>query len=712
MEDQTAVRERMAALRDVVSRHQRRYYVEDRPTVSDAEYDALYRELQDLEAAHPHLVTPDSPTQRVGAKPAEGFESVAHQVPMLSLDNAHNAEELQEFEARLVRLQAESAQPLSYVVEPKIDGLGVALLYENGELVRGATRGDGRVGENITQNLRTIKSIPLRLDGKLARLNRLEIRGEVYMPRRAFARLNRQLEADGQAPFANPRNAAAGSLRLLDSRITARRPLDVFLYTLGYAEPTHPATSHWDALQALSQGGCRINPRAACCGTIDEVVAYCRKLEAERNELDYETDGVVVKIDDLALQAAFGATAHHPRWAIAFKFAAQQAVSVVREITLNVGRTGALTPTAVLYPVHIAGVTVRRASLHNEDEIRRKDIRVGDTVWVERAGDVIPQVVSVILDKRPTGSEPFVMPEQCPVCQTAVYRPLGEVVARCPNAVCPAQLRERLLHYGGRRAMDIDGLGTAVVEQLVDCGLVRDFADLYALDQSTLQGLDRLAEKSAGNLLDAIARSRERGLAHLLFGLGIRHVGERAAALLAAHYGTFDVLAKASAEKLAEIRDVGPVIAESVSQFCAYEENRRTLERLRKAGVRLDQNPATAISRVPFGWNLGPFLVPFDQEPATATPSDAAQSLAGKVFVLTGTLPNLKRSDAQALIEGAGGRVTSSVTRKTDYVVAGSDPGSKLQQARDLDVPVLDEEQLHSLLQDRSDQTVGRISEA
>ena len=688
MEDQTAVRERLAALRDVVSQHQRRYYVEDRPTGSDAEYDALYRELQDLEAAHPHLVTPDSPTQRVGAEPAEGFESVAHQMPMLSLANAHNAEELQEFEARLIRLQDESPQPLSYVVEPKIDGLGVALLYENGDFVRGATRGDGRVGENITQNLRTIKSIPLRLDGELARLSRLEIRGEVYMPRRAFARLNRQLEADGQAPFANPRNAAAGSLRLLDSRITARRPLDVFLYTLGYAEPTHPATSHWDALQALSQGGCRINPRAARCGTIDEVGAYCRKLEAERNELDYETDGVVVKVDDLALQAAFGATAHHPRWAIAFKFAAQQAVSVVREITLNVGRTGALTPTAVLDPVHIAGVTVRRASLHNEDEIRRKDIRVGDTVWVERAGDVIPQVVSVILDKRLADSEPFVMPEQCPVCQTEVYRPLGEVVARCPNAVCPAQLRERLLHYGGRRAMDIDGLGAAVVEQLVDRDLVRDFADLYALEHSTLQGLDRLAEKSAGNLLDAIARSRERGLARLLFGLGIRHVGERAAALLAAHYGSFSALAETGTEELAEIRDVGPVIAESVSQFCAYEENRRTLERLAEAGVRLDEDPVAATS------------------------SDAAQSLAGKVFVLTGTLPNLKRSEAQTLIEGAGGRVTKSVTRKTDYVVAGSDPGSKLQQAEDLSIPVLDEAALHGLLQDRSDQTVGRISEA
>ncbi|MDE0204928.1 MAG: NAD-dependent DNA ligase LigA, partial [Candidatus Tectomicrobia bacterium] len=375
-----------------------------------------------------------------------------------------------------------------------------------------------------TQNLRTISSIPLRLDGELARLSRLEIRGEVYMPRRAFARLNRQLESDGLAPFANPRNAAAGSLRLLDSRITARRPLDIFIYTLGYAAPAYPIDSHWDALQTLAQAGCRVNPSAAPCSTIDEVVAYCGELEAGRNDLDYEADGVVVKVDNLLLQEAFGSTAHHPRWAVAFKFAAQQGVSVVRDITLNVGRTGALTPTAVLDPVHIAGVTVRRASLHNEDEIRRKDIRIGDTVWVERAGDVIPQVVSVIEEKRSEGSDPFVMPQRCPECETAVYKPEGEVVARCPNAVCPAQLRERLLHFAGRRAMDIDGLGAAVIEQLVDRGEVRDFADLYALRQTTLAELDRLAEKSAGNLVNAIERSRERGMARLLFGLGIRHV--------------------------------------------------------------------------------------------------------------------------------------------------------------------------------------------
>ena len=675
MEAEAAVKKRLAVLRRAVSEHQRRYFVEDRPAINDAEYDALYRELQDLEAAHPQLVTPDSPTQRVGAQPAEGFESVAHQVPMLSLDNARDADELREFEARLGRLQDQEAQPLSYVVEPKIDGLGVALLYESGEFVRGATRGDGRVGENITQNLRTISSVPLRLDGDLARLDRLEIRGEVYMPRRAFARLNRQLEADGMAPFANPRNAAAGSLRLLDSRITARRPLDIYVYTLGYTAPSYPIDSHWDALQELAQAGCRVNSSATPCSTIDEVIAYCEKLEGGRHELDYEADGVVVKVDNLSLQEAFGSTAHHPRWAIAFKFAAQQGVSVVRDITLNVGRTGALTPTAMLDPVHIAGVTVRRASLHNEDEIRRKDIRIGDTVWVERAGDVIPQVVSVILEKRPENSSPFAMTDRCPVCATTVYRPEGEVVARCPNAVCPAQLRERLLHFAGRRAMDIDGLGAAIIEQLVDRGKVRDFADLYALQQSTLEALDRLAEKSAANLLDAIDRSRDRGMARLLFGLGIRHVGERAASLLAAHYGSFEALSQAGAKELAEIRDVGPVIAESVSQFSGHEENRRTLARLADAGVRLEQ------------------------EPAPADVSDAEQVLAGKVFVLTGTLPNLKRSDAQALIESAGGRVTSSVTRKTDYVVVGSEAGRKLQQAQELGVSILDEDALHALLQ-------------
>jgi DNA ligase (NAD+) len=642
-------------------------------SVSDAEYDALYRELQALEASHPDLIIPDSPTQRVGMEPAEGFEPVVHIVPVLSLDNAATTDDLQEFEERLQRLLPK--RQWRYVIEPKIDGLGVSLLYEQGRLVRGATRGDGRIGENITQNLRAIKSIPLRLRGPLAELERLEVRGEVYMPKHAFAKLNRQLEDDGQAPFANPRNAAAGSLRLLDPRLSARRPLDIFLYSLGYAEPAHPFGGHWEAMQGLAQAGGKINPRSMPCDTMDDVIRACQDLEAQRHDLDYDADGVVVKVNDFALQAQFGATTHHPRWAIAFKFAAQQAITRVLNMSMSVGRTGALTPTADLEPVRIAGVTVSRASLHNEDEIRRKDIRVNDTVLVERAGDVIPQVVRVLGEHRLSDSEPFVMPTHCPVCHTAAYRPAGEAVARCPNAACPAQLKERLLHYGGRRAMDIDGLGAAVVEQLVDGGVVQDFADLYRLDVPTLAGLERLAEKSASNLVAALDRSRKQGLARLLFGLGIRHAGERVAAILAARYRTIDALAQAPAEELAEINDIGPVIAESVHQFFAQEENLHTIERLRAAGVQLDE-----------------------PEPVGGGPA-VPQTLQGKVFVLTGTLPRLTRNQARDLITAAGGRVTSSVTRKTDYVIAGEDAGSKYQQAERLNVPILDEADLHQVLQ-------------
>ncbi len=665
--------QRLETLRDQIRFHQQQYFVKDQPTISDAEYDALFRELKAFEGEHPNLITLDSPTQRVGGAVAEGFASVEHAAPMLSLDNAMDAEALRDFEERLQRLIPE--QKWRYVVEPKIDGLGVALLYERGVLVRGATRGDGRVGEEITQNLRAINTIPLRLQGPLADLDRLEVRGEVYMPKNAFAKLNRQLEEDGHNPFANPRNAAAGSLRLLDARESARRPLDIFLYNIGYAEPHHTYASHWEVLQALADAGCKINPRVTQCDSIEEVVRTCQTLETQRHDLDYDADGAVVKVDGLALQAQFGATAHHPRWAIAFKFAAQQAITRVVDMSISVGRTGALTPTADLEPVHIAGVTVSRASLHNEDEIQRKDIRVHDTVVVERAGDVIPQVVRVILDERPADSVPFVMPTACPICHTAVYRPAGEAVARCPNAACPAQIKERLLHYGSRRAMDIDGMGTAIVEQLVERELVTDFADLYHLDVPTLADLERLAEKSAGNLVAAIDRSRERGLARLLHGLGIRHAGERVASILAAQYQTIDNLVQAPAEELSEINDIGTVIAESVEQFFSQEENRRTIERLREAGIKLDEP-----------------IVANDVAPET-------QTLAGKVFVLTGSLPTLTRNQARDLITAAGGRVTSSVTRKTDYVVAGQDPGSKFQQAERLEIPILDEDHLQQLLQ-------------
>jgi DNA ligase (NAD+) len=672
MEDRDALTQRLEVLRDQIRFHQQQYFVKDQPTISDAEYDALFRELKALEDEHPEHITPDSPTQRVGGAVAEGFAPVEHAVPMLSLDNAMNTKALRDFEERLQRLLPE--QRWRYVVEPKIDGLGVALLYERGLLVRGATRGDGRVGEEITQNLRAIHSIPLRLKGPLADFQRLEVRGEVYMPKNAFAKLNQQLEEDGQPPFANPRNAAAGSLRLLNPRESARRPLDIFLYNLGYAEPHHTHATHWEVLQALADAGLKINPRITRCDTIEAVIHTCQIFEAQRHDLDYDTDGAVVKVDSLPLQVRFGATAHHPRWAIAFKFAPQQATTRVLDMSISVGRTGALTPTADLEPVRIAGVTISRASLHNEDEIRRKDIRVRDTVVVERAGDVIPQVVRVIMDKRPADSVPFVMPTQCPICQTAVYRPVGEAVARCPNAACPAQIKERLLHYGSRRAMDIDGMGTAVVDQLIARELVTDFADLYHLDVPTLAALDRLAEKSAGNLVAAIDRSRERGLARLLHGLGIRHVGERVASILATRYHTIDNLMQAPAAELAEINDIGPVIAESVQQFFSQEKNRRTIERLRTAGVKLEE-----------------LLAPDNAAPA-------AQPLGGKVFVLTGSLPTLTRNQARDLITAAGGRVTSSVTRKTDYVVAGQDPGSKYQQAERLEIPILDEASLHQLL--------------
>jgi DNA ligase (NAD+) len=672
MEDRTAVMQRVHALREAIHLHQYQYYVENRSSLSDTEYDALYRELQALETTHPELITPDSPTQRVGGQPAEGFEPVEHLRPMLSLDNAMNTEDLREFAARLQRLLP--GQQCSYVVEPKIDGLGVALLYTRGVLSRGATRGDGRIGENITQNLRAIRSIPLRLRGPLSALERLEVRGEVYMPRAAFAQLNQQLEEAGQEPFANPRNAAAGSLRLLDAALSARRPLDIFLYTLGYAEPTQPYTTHWDAIQGLQEAGLRVNPRTVRCATIEEVMAYCQVLEEQRHDLEYDADGVVVKVDSFRWQTSLGATAHHPRWAIAFKFAAQQAVSRVLAINISVGRTGALTPTAELEPVRIAGVTVSRASLHNEDEIRRKDIRVGDQVLVERAGDVIPQVVRVLLEARPADSLPFSMPSHCPACHTLAYRPAGEAVARCPNAACPAQFRERLLHYGSRRAMDIDGLGTAVVEQLVSRSLVHDFADLYKLEAEELAKLERLAKKSASNLVKAIAQSRQRGLARLLFGLGIRHVGERGAALLSRRYRTITALAAASAAELAATNEIGPVIAESVLQVFANAENQQTIARLRDAGVSMEE------------------ITPDDTN--TASP----QILTGKVFVLTGTLPHLTRQEAQTLITAAGGRVTSSVTRKTDYVVAGADPGSKYEQAQRLAIPVLTEEELDKLL--------------
>ncbi len=651
---------RLDELREQINRHNHLYYGENRPEVSDAEYDRLWREMVALEQAHPELVTPDSPTQRPGGRRAETFAPVEHLVAMLSLDNAMTVEELQEFEARIRR--AVPGLTPAYVCEPKIDGLGVALLYERGRFVRGATRGDGRIGEDISQNLRTIKSIPATLSGPLKGAGKLEVRGEVYMPREAFARLNAGLEEAGQPVFANPRNAAAGAVRQKDPTVTASRPLEIFLYHVSVLEPPG-FHSQWERLEALRQAGFPVNPRSQRAGTLDEVVAYCRTLEAERDALGYDADGVVVKVDDLEQQRRLGATAHHPRWAIAYKFTARQATTRVLGITINVGKSGALTPTAQLEPVELAGVTVSNVSLHNEDEVRRKDVRVGDTVLIERAGDVIPYLVQVVPDKRPPDAVPFTMPTHCPACGGLAARVEGEAVWRCTNTACPAQLKERLFHWGSRRAMDIEGLGEVIIGQLVDRGLVRDFADLYALDVDTLAGLERLAKKSAQNLHRAIEASKTRGLTRLLNALGIRMVGERAAQLLAARFGTMERLLAASEADINDIYGIGPQIAQAVTTFLAEPRNRATIERLAAADVVMAEE----------GHTEGP------------------RPLEGKTLVLTGGLATLSRDQAKDLVLRLGGRITGSVSKKTDYVIVGEDAGSKADDAKRLGVATLDE---------------------
>jgi DNA ligase (NAD+) len=659
--------QRLAELREQIHRHDYLYYVEARPEIADADYDALVRELRELEAQYPELVTPDSPSQRVAGTPTDVFKPVEHLAAMLSLDNATTVDQLREFEARIGR--ALPGTRFHYVCEPKIDGLGVALVYAHGRLVRGATRGDGRVGEEVTANLRTIRSLPVALRGPLAEVAELEVRGEVFMPRREFAALNRGLEESGEAAFANPRNAAAGAVRQKDPRVTARRPLDVFVYHLSHAE-RHGLASHWDSLHALRTAGFKTNPRAARCEDLDEVAAYCGRLEAERDALGYDADGVVVKVDALDHQRRLGSTTHHPRWAIAFKFAARQATTTVQAIEVGVGKTGILTPVASLAPVELAGVVIRNVSLHNEDEIRRKDVRVGDTVLIERAGDVIPYVVQVVASRRPAATHPYRFPDACPACGGTAFRPDGEAYWRCMNSACPAQLKERLRHFGSRRAMDIEHLGEAVIEQLVDRKMVKHFADLYRLTTDELAALPRLAEKSAQNLVVAIDASRGRGLARLLNALGIRLVGERVAQLLATRFGSLERIAAASVEELAEVHGIGPSIAGSVSAFFADASNRELVGELQALGVRTD-------------------------EPGAA--GDGPRPLAGKTFVLTGTLPSLGRDAARDLIVRRGGRVTSAVSRKTDYVVAGESPGSKVDDARRLGVPLLDEAGLLAL---------------
>jgi DNA ligase (NAD+) len=659
--DRARAARRAAGLRREIRRHDQRYYERARPEISDAEYDALVRELAALEARFPELATPESPTRRPGGRRAAAFAPVAHKVAMLSLESVTGPEEVRAWERRV--RDALGAAPAAWVCEPKVDGVGVALLYRRGRLVRGATRGDGAVGEDVTANLRTLAAVPAALEGRLVRAAEVEVRGEVFMPRAAFARLNRDLEARGEPTFANPRNAAAGSLRQKDPAVTARRPLDLFAYHVSHLRGGELPTQ-WQALAALAEAGFRVNPRNRRLGNITAVLRHGAALAVARERLPYEADGMVVKVDRVAEQDRLGSTSHHPRWAIALKFAARQATTVVRAIEVQVGKTGALTPVAQLEPAAVGGVTIRRASLHNEDEIRRKDIRVGDTVLLERAGDVIPYVVQVVRARRPRGTRPFRFPRRCPACGGLTLRPEGEAYWRCVNSACPAQLRERLRHFGSRAAMDIEHLGEATIEALVERGLVRDFADLYRLRAGQLRGLPGFGARAAANLAGAIAASRDRGLARLLHALGIRLVGAHVAGMLAERFGRLDRLARTGVRDLAAVQGIGPAIAESVAKFFAESANRDVCRRLVAAGVRTTAHPAR-----------------HDRGP-----------LAGQTFVLTGTLRAMTREEAAERIRRRGGRVSDTVSRRTDHVVAGAAPGAKLARARALGVPVLGED--------------------
>jgi DNA ligase (NAD+) len=673
----TAVK-RIAELRELIAYHNRRYYQLDDPEIADVEYDRLLRELMDLEEAYPDADLATSPTRRVGAAPLEKFNTVTHRAPMLSLANAYSEEEIIEFDGRIKRLLGGS-EPIHYCVEPKIDGVAVNLLYENGLLAVGLTRGDGQVGEDVTQNIKTIHSIPLAVKGTLLAPvpESIEIRGEIYIEKEAFHRLNRRRVEAEEPPFANPRNAAAGSLRQLDSRITARRPLNLFSYALGQVAGISFKT-HWEILQTLRRWGFPVNPLIEQAADIETCIAYYRRMNEKRKDLPYEIDGIVIKVDDLTIQERLGAVSRSPRWAVACKYEAMQETTEILDIQVSVGRTGVLTPVAIMKPVNVGGVMVSRATLHNQDEIDKKDIRIGDTVIIQRAGDVIPEVVKVIEAKRLPTAQKFVMPLTCPglapegpTCGAPVVRIEGEAAYRCIGLACPAQITEHIKHFASRGAMDIDGLGEKLVTQMVTTGLIKDPADIYYLTKDQLIGLERMADKSAQNLLDAITQSKHPTLSKFIYALGIRNVGEHIAGVLTLQYQTLEAITRASADDLKAVREIGPEVAGSITKFFSQPGNIKVLEKLRDAGV-------------------------IPQE--TAPQEQKAAPLSGKSFVFTGTLAGMTRTEAKAAVEALGAKTTESVTKNLDYLVAGEAPGSKFEKAQSLGITILDEDAFLKLI--------------
>lgn len=661
--DRIKAEERVTELNELLRNYGHAYYVLDKPSVPDAVYDQLLNELIELENLYPDLIFPDSPTQRVGGTPLSNFEKVRHDRPMLSLSNVFNEEDLRDFDKRV---RGGAGDSVEYVCELKIDGLAVSLHYENGKFVRGLTRGDGRVGEDITVNLRTVRSIPLKLKEPVS----IEVRGEVFMPKKSFHALNEDREERGEELFANPRNAAAGSLRQLDSKIAAKRNLDVFIYGIGGDGETYGLNTHDESLQYLTDLGFKTNGERKVCRSVEEVLAYIEQWTDGRNKLSYEIDGIVIKVNRFLHQQDLGFTAKSPKWATAYKFPAEEVMTAVRDIELSIGRTGVVTPTAILEPVSVAGTTVQRASLHNEDLIRERDIRIGDKVIIRKAGDIIPEVVKALIEMRSGDEQPFEMPTECPACGSELVRIEGEVALRCVNPKCPAQIVEGMIHFVSRNAMNIDGLGEKVIEQLYREGLIQDVSDLYALTKEQLLNLERMGEKSASNLIDAIDASRSNSMERLLFGLGIRHVGERGARILSEQFGTMDSLMEASLEELIAVHEIGDKMADAIVTYFEKEEVAALVERLRERGVNLSYTGT--IVRV----------------------EEGANAFAGKKIVLTGKLENMTRQEAGARIEALGGKLTGSVSKKTDLLIAGEEAGSKLDKAQDLGVEVWNEERL------------------